>query len=152
MAVRGKGYWSKGGTMRNLRGKTAWAAAVAILWLLPTIVWGQSQATTGVVEGTVVDGEAKSLAGATVLLRNLGTNLKRSYVADEDGRFLAPLLPTGDYEIAAELAGYFPEAHTVRVSVGTSVTVSIVMWPAGEVIEIAGRASVLDLSLIHISE
>ena len=90
--------------MRHLRGKSGWIAAVAILWLLlPTSVWGQSQATTGVVEGAVVDGEGKSLAGATVLLRNVGTNLKRSYVADEDGRFLAPLLPTGDYEIAAEL-------------------------------------------------
>src|SRR5262245_9186634 len=145
MAVRGKGYWSKGGTMRKLRGKTGWtAAAVAILWLLPTSVWGQSQATTGVVEGAVVDGEGKSLAGATVLLRNVGTNLKRSYVADEDGRFLAPLLPTGDYEITADLAGYVPEGRTIRVSVGTSVIVSIVMWPAGEVIEISGKASVLD--------
>ena len=130
--------------MRNLRGKTGWTAAVAILWLLTTNVWGQSQATTGVVEGAVVDGEGKTLAGATVLLRNVGTNLKRSYVADEDGRFLAPLMPTGDYEIAAELAGYVPEARTIRVSVGTSVIVSIVMWPAGEVIEIAGRASALD--------
>src|SRR5215510_9289918 len=139
MAVRGKGYWSKGGTMRNLRGKIGWAAAVAILWLLPTSVWGQSQATTGVVEGAVVDGEGKSLARATVLLRNVGTNLKRSYVADEDGRFLAPLLPTGDYEIAAELAGYIPENRTIRVSVGTSVIVSIVMWPVGEVIEVSGR-------------
>ena len=144
MAVRGQDYWSKGETMRNLRGKIGWTAAVAILWLLPTSVWGQSQATTGVVEGAVVDGEGKSLAGATVLLRNVGTNLKRSYVADEDGRFLAPLLPTGDYEIGAELAGYVPEDRTIRVSVGTSVIVSIVMWPAGEVIEIAGRASVLD--------
>src|ERR1043165_8143924 len=130
--------------MRNLCGKTGWIAAVAILWLLPTSVLGQSQATTGVVEGAVVDAEGKSLAGARVLLRNVGTNLKRSYVADEDGRFLAPLLPTGDYEIAAELAGYVPEARTIRVSVGASVTVSIVIWPASEVIEVAGRAWVLD--------
>src|ERR1041384_6549341 len=121
--------------MRNLRGKTRWIAAVAILWLLPTIVWGQSQATTGVVEGAVVDGEGKSLAGATVLLRNVGTNLKRSYVVDGDGRVVAPLLPTGNYEISAELAGYVPEARTIRVSVGASVIVSIVMWPTGEVIE-----------------
>src|ERR1043165_1148955 len=129
--------------MRNLCGKTGWIAAVAILWLLPTSASAQSQATTGVVEGAVVDGEGKSLAGARVLLRNVGTNLKRSYVADEDGRFLAPLLPTGDYEIAAELAGYVPEARTIRVSGGTSVIVSIVMWPTGEVIELAGRASAL---------
>ncbi|HEX3766017.1 MAG TPA: carboxypeptidase regulatory-like domain-containing protein [Kofleriaceae bacterium] len=105
---------------------------------------GQSQATTGVVEGAVVDGDGKSLAGATVLLRNVGTNLKRSYVADDEGRFLAPLLPTGDYEIAAELTGYVPETRAIRVSVGASVIVSIVMWPTGEVIEVSGKASALD--------
>jgi outer membrane receptor for ferrienterochelin and colicin len=107
-------------------------------------VLGQSQATTGVVEGAVVDGDGKSLAGATVLLRNVGTNLKRSYVADDEGRFLAPLLPTGDYEIAAELTGYVPETRAIRVSVGASVIVSIVMWPTGEVIEVSGKASALD--------
>ena len=129
--------------MRRLRDRTGWTAAVAILLLLSTNVWGQSQATTGVVEGAVVDSAGNSLPGATVLLRNVGTNLKRSYVADADGRFLAPLLPTGNYEIGAELAGYVPETSTIKVSVGANVVVSIVMWP-GEVIEIAGKASALD--------
>jgi outer membrane receptor for ferrienterochelin and colicin len=130
--------------MRNLRGKILCIAAVAILWLLPRGVWGQSQATTGVVEGAVVNGEGQSLVGATVLLRNVGTNLKRSYVADKDGRFLAPLLPTGTYEVTAELDGYVPEASTIKVSVGASVVVSIVMWSVGEVIEVSDKASALD--------
>jgi hypothetical protein len=130
--------------MWNLRGKIVCIAAVAILWLLPRGVSGQSQATTGVVEGAVVNGEGQSLAGATVLLRNVGTNLKRSYVADKDGRFLAPLLPTGTYEITAEVAGFVPEASTIKVSVGASIIVSIVMWPVGEVIEVTDKASALD--------
>ncbi|MEO7730929.1 MAG: carboxypeptidase regulatory-like domain-containing protein [Kofleriaceae bacterium] len=131
--------------MRNLRVKIGWlvTVAVAILWLLLTSAFGQSQATTGVVEGTVVDAEGKSLAGATVLLRNVGTNLKRSYVVDDDGHFLAPLLPTGAYEIAAELPGYVPETSTIKVSVGANVVVNIVMWP-GEVIEVSGKQSALD--------
>lgn len=130
--------------MRNLRGKFLCIAAVAILWLLPRAVWGQSQATTGVVEGAVVNGEGQSLAGATVLLRNVGTNLKRSYEVDKDGRFLAPLLPTGTYEVTAELDGYAPEASTIKVSVGTSIVVNIVMWSVGEVIEVSDKASALD--------
>ncbi len=130
--------------MQNLRGTILCVAAAALLWLLPGSVLAQSQATTGIVEGAVVNGEGQSLAGATVLLRNAGTNLKRSYVADKDGKFLAPLLPTGSYEITAELAGYVPEASIVKVSVGTSVVVSIVMWPVGEVIEVTDKAEALD--------
>jgi hypothetical protein len=130
--------------MRNRLGNLGWIAAVAILWLLPTYALAQSQATTGVVEGAVVSGEGKTLAGATVVLRNLGTNLKRSYVADDEGRFQAPLLPTGEYELTAELTGYVPEASTIKVSVGASVVVNIVMWTAGEVIEISGKGSALD--------
>lgn len=130
--------------MRSLHRKILCIAAVAILWLLPRAVSAQSQATTGVVEGVVVDGEGQSLGGAKVLLRNVGTNLKRSYVADKDGRFLAPLLPTGSYEVTAEQDGYAPEASIIKVSVGTSVVVSIVMWSVGEVIEVADEASALD--------
>lgn len=130
--------------MRSVLGKAGCTAAVAFLWLLPTSVSGQSQATTGVVEGTVVDPEGKSLPGATILLRNIGTNQKRSYAADADGRFVAPLLQTGDYEISAELAGYLPQGSTIKVSVGASISVSVVMWPATETIVIKETAPVLD--------
>lgn len=130
--------------MPNLRRKFLCIAAVALLWLLPSSAWAQSQATTGVIEGAVVNGEGQNLPGATVLLRNVGTNLKRSYVADKDGRFLAPLLPTGTYEVTAELDGYAPEASTIKVSVGASIVVSIVMWSVGEVIEVSDKASALD--------
>jgi hypothetical protein len=67
--------WCEKVSMRNRLGKLGWIAAVAMLWLLPARVMGQSQATTGVVEGSVASGEGKTLAGATVILRNLGTNV-----------------------------------------------------------------------------
>ena len=59
----------------------------------------QSQATTGVIEGTVSDETGGRLPGATVTLVNRGTNFTRELTTDADGRFRGLLLPLGDYVI-----------------------------------------------------
>ena len=40
-------------------------------------LWAQAQATTGVIEGTVIDQEGGVLPGVTVTLTNTGTNFQR---------------------------------------------------------------------------
>src|SRR6266481_5366360 len=45
------------------------------------------QETTGTISGTVQDAQGGVVAGATVNVRNLDTNLKRSQVTESDGRF-----------------------------------------------------------------
>jgi outer membrane receptor for ferrienterochelin and colicin len=67
---------------------------------------GQSQATTGVIEGTVSDETGGRLPGATVTLVNRGTNFTRELITDADGRFRALLLPLGDYVITVSLSGF----------------------------------------------
>ena len=67
---------------------------------------GQSQATTGVIEGTVSDETGGRLPGATVTLVNRGTNFTRELTTDADGRFRALLLPLGDYVITVSLSGF----------------------------------------------
>jgi hypothetical protein len=46
------------------------------------------------------------VAGATVNVRNLHTNLKRSLVTESDGRFRFPGLAIGPYELTVEHAGF----------------------------------------------
>ncbi|PYQ18504.1 MAG: hypothetical protein DMF81_24755, partial [Acidobacteria bacterium] len=53
----------------------------------------QSQATTGVIEGTVVDESGASVPGATVTLKNTATNFERVVSTNADGRFRGLLLP-----------------------------------------------------------
>ena len=67
---------------------------------------GQSQATTGVIEGTVSDETGGRLPGATVTLVNRGTNFTSELTTDADGRFRALLLPLGDYVITVSLSGF----------------------------------------------
>ena len=45
--------------------------------VLSTSLFAQSQATTGVIEGTVTDATAGALPGVTVSIRNTATNFEK---------------------------------------------------------------------------
>src|SRR5262249_27468625 len=52
------------------------------------------------------DVQGGTVAGATVSVRNLDTNTKRSQVALQDGRFRFPALAVGPYELTVQRAGF----------------------------------------------
>src|SRR5581483_10786830 len=80
---------------------------VALLWLAAIVsATAQTQITTGVVEGTVVDQSGAVLPGVDVEVRNVETNLTRNLVSDRDGRFAALQLPPGRYTVTFKLAGF----------------------------------------------
>jgi hypothetical protein len=79
--------------------------AVGLL-LVPALGLAQSQATTGVIEGTVSDPSGAPVPGATVVVKNTATNLERTLATDADGRFRALLLPLGPYRVTVSLAGF----------------------------------------------
>lgn len=86
-----------------------WGVLLLGLVLLPAWVPGafaQSQATTGVIEGTVADETGGVLPGATVTLRNTATNYEQVVTTGPDGRFRGLLLPLGPYRITVGLAGF----------------------------------------------
>src|SRR5437773_5400156 len=83
----------------------------AISFLLVTLLiagalLAQSQATTGVIEGTVTDANGGVLPGVTITVRNTATNYVQTAVTDSDGRFRVVLLPLGPYEVTASLEGF----------------------------------------------
>ena len=88
----------------------------------------QSQATTGLIEGTVSDASGGRLPGATVTLLNTGTNATRDLVTDSDGRFRGLLLPLGTYRLTVALAGF--SAYTqegIELVVGQTANIPIVL-------------------------
>lgn len=87
-----------------------------------------AQLTTGTISGTVIDQTKATLPGAEVTVRNVGTGLTRTVFANDNGRFEAPNLPIGDYEVTAALQGF-----------GTAVRRDIVLT--------VGRTVVLELTL-----
>jgi len=51
--------------------------------------------------GSVSDSSGAAIADASVTIRNLETGTVRAVVTDEAGRFNAPALSVGHYEVAA---------------------------------------------------
>src|SRR5438034_1848381 len=87
-----------------------------------------AQVTTGTITGTVKDSAGAVLPGVSIKLTNTDTGASRTVIADELGRYNAPQLPLGGYEISAELPGF-------QTAVRRGVTLTI------------GREAVVDFTL-----
>ena len=70
-------------------------ACLAVLGLQPAAASAQSQATTGVIEGTVNDPSGGAIAGAEVRVSNKDTGFERSRNTDSSGFYRFILLPLG---------------------------------------------------------
>jgi hypothetical protein len=81
------------------------------------------------------------VAGATVTVRNLDTNLKRSLVTESDGRFRFPGLAIGPYELTVEHAGF---ARYVRGPIMLLLNQDAVVNAALEVAAATEKVTVTD--------
>src|SRR5262245_17198997 len=91
--------------MRCLPG-TSKGLVLLVLLAYPVLLCSQSQITTGTIEGTVTDETGAAVSGARVVLTHVGTGVTRSLSTDTSGRYLAPLLQVGNYEITVQLTGF----------------------------------------------
>jgi len=77
-----------------------------ILTLSSISAVAQTQITSGTIQGTVVDANGAYVPGATVEIKEIQTNFTRNATTDEDGRFVALLLPSGKYTITIAKSGF----------------------------------------------
>ncbi len=105
--------------MRSFR--NLFILGAALLVSAPVLV---AQVVGGTISGTVVNPQGTAVAGATVTLRNAGTGTTRELTTGADGRFFAPSLPVGTYQVTVALDGYTTLVREgVAVGVGQAVTV-----------------------------
>jgi len=65
-----------------------------------------AQVATGNIRGTVLDASGAVIPDALVVLTNTDTGLSRTVKTNARGEFGAPLLPPGEYRIAASYTGF----------------------------------------------
>jgi hypothetical protein len=128
-------------------GATLFTAALALCCAAPALA--QSQATTGVIEGTAVDPDDAVLPGVTVNLRNTATNFERVLVTDASGRFRALLMPLGPYRVTASLEGFATlvrEGLDLAVGQTLSLTLEMSLSTVGEEILVTAEAPLIEAS------
>ena len=76
---------------------------ILCLLVTATVSFGQSQATTGNIEGRVTDPNGAAVPGATITATNQDTGLDKSVKTDSEGTYRIIQLRPGKYRVSATL-------------------------------------------------
>ncbi len=104
-----------------------------VLIAISSVAW--AQVSTGRISGTVSDETGALIPGVDITATNVDTGRTRSLVSDDEGRYVAPNLSLGAYEVEASLAGFQTAVRSgIQLSVGREVVVNITLR-VGEISE-----------------
>ena len=95
-----------------------------------------AQVSRATLAGTIKDASGGIVPGATVTVQNVDTNATiRMQITDNAGRYEAPNLLPGEYEVRAELAGFRTAVRRgIHLAVGQSAVVDLILQ-VGNVVE-----------------
>ncbi|MCU1309259.1 MAG: enterobactin receptor protein [Candidatus Angelobacter sp.] len=116
-----------------------------ILFCLSSFSFGQTQITTGVIQGTVVDPTGAVVSGATVEAKELKTNSTRTVNTQGDGRFVFLGLTPGNYKVKATKSGFATLVQeNIELNVGQAVSLNFGMKISGtsEIVTVTGTPAV----------
>jgi len=131
------------------------ACCLALLFLASAFsALGQSQATTGNIEGRVLDPKDAAVPGATVSATNQQTGLEKSTTTNDQGDFNIILLPPGSYTVHAGAAGFSQgEVKDLVVNVGgkTPLDLRLAVGSTSETVTVSAEASTVETTLTSVS-
>jgi outer membrane receptor protein involved in Fe transport len=147
----------------SLRLRVGLVLWLALILLNSPSTSGQSQITTGTIQGTITDERGGPLAQATLVIKHVATSAERTVITDSQGRYTAPLLQVGDYEITVSATGFGTVASkgytlglgqtlTANYALALGQTVTAVTVPEfEEVITVTSEAPLIETSRVETS-
>jgi hypothetical protein len=124
--------------------------AIAVAALCAALMNGTplaAQAVRGTIQGSITDPSGGALPGVTVEAKNVATGVVQTVVTNSEGRYTAPDLPIGDYEVTAALQGFQTvNRRGITLRVGSQVIVDFQL-PVGtlqETLTVTGAAPTID--------
>ncbi len=118
-------------------------AALFAAWAIPA--GAQTQITSAVIQGTVLDPSSLYVPGAQVEAKNLETNFTRSATTDADGRFVFLQLLPGPYTITVTKQGFAKLVQeNINLTVGQAVnlTLTLKVAPGTETVVVSATPTV----------
>jgi outer membrane receptor protein involved in Fe transport len=105
----------------------SWLLAAALLGLAGAAA---AQTTNGTISGHVSDTQGGVLPGVMVTAESPSLQGTRTIVTSENGDYVIPLLPSGDYTITFELSGFEKVRRPGRLAPTQVLPIDAVMGPA----------------------
>jgi outer membrane receptor protein involved in Fe transport len=124
-----------------------WTAIVLVAMLAPAAIVS-AQGTTGSISGFVTDDTGGALPGATVTVRHTETDQRRAFVTDAAGRYRAPQLAPGKYDVTVELLGFrTSRAADLMLTIGQEAVVNVQLMVGGidEQVVVTGEAALVNM-------
>jgi hypothetical protein len=113
-----------------------------------------AQVTTGTISGIVQDPSGAAIAGADVAIRNLDTGISRTITSDAGGRYTAPDLPLGNYEVQGQHSGFQTEVRSgINLTVGREAVVNLTLrvGQVSEKVVVTGEAPLVESTTAALS-
>src|ERR1043166_2460097 len=120
---------------------------VSCLVLICTGLVSAQSTTTGAIGGVVQNPNKEVVSGASVTVRNLGTNKEDTATTDDSGRFKVANLQPGAYSITVNSSGFSPmTTDNVVVEIGreTNLEVALSVGPVTGTVDVSAEAPVIN--------
>ena len=122
-------------------------SCISLLLALLFVATAMTQVTTGTISGMVKDSSGAVLPGARVVIRNEDTGISRTVQADSAGRYSAPSLNLGHYQVTVNLEGFQTEMRRgIVLTVGREAVVDMTLSVGAvtETVEVTGEAPLVE--------
>lgn len=113
-----------------------------------TACQAQETVNNASLRGRVVDSSGAVIAQASVVARQMTTNVSVSTTTDREGRFRFPYLPVGPYEVRVHEASFVDAVNSVTLTIGAEfdLPVTLKVGSAESTVTVQGTAPVLETS------
>ena len=109
-------------------GRKSGVVILAAFLIGPSLLFAQVSAGTGAITGAVTDATGGVIPGVEVTVRSAATNVSRTVITNEVGRYDVVALWPGEYEVSATLAGFSTLLRKgITVSVGQRAVVDLAL-------------------------
>ena len=102
-----------------------------------------AQVNTATISGTVHDESGAVLPGANVAIQNQETGISRTVITNETGRYSAPALGLGAYQVTVQLSGFQTQVRSgITLTVGREAVVDfrLAVGAVSQTVEVKGEA------------
>ena len=117
---------------------------VLLTFLLPALAVAQN----ATMAGTVTDNSGGVVPGVTVTVTDIDTGRSQTTVTNENGQYRFPILPAGNYRLAAEIPGFASVVmEGLELLVGQTAQIPLQLGLAGveETVTVTGESPLVDV-------